>query len=295
MRAVPEAAGGTWEAEALVAEALEAPAVYRGLSTEYTDVGRLVEYLGEGLFSGVVRVNLPGREAHVVLFRGRLQAARYRVEDRALEAAEAVRSVLADSRWMEGEVWVHQLPEELFPEEWDEREPIPWEATEAQHPRPEPMQAVGAELTPVEATAGAAAPLPATDSFPQTAEPSAGPAVAEPEPARPERPGEALDVVSWVRLLESFVARFRRYRGPSAASRLEAEVNAALQGSGLRLGRGRVEGEATDPEALRLAAVRAVGFVKGTAGQAFAEQSLAVAMRDAGIKDGAKVRALLET
>jgi hypothetical protein len=295
VRAVPEAAGGTWEAEALVAEALEAPAVYRALSTEYTDVGRLVEYLGERLFSGVVRVNLPGREAHVVLFRGRLQAARYRVEDRTLEAGEAVRSVLADSRWMEGEVWVHQLPEELFPEEWDEREPIPWEATEAQHPHPEPLEAVRADGTPVEATEGPPAPPPETGSFPETAAPSAEPARGEPEPARAAPAGEALDVVSWVRLLESFVARFKRYRGPSAASRLEAEVNAALEGSGLRLGRGRVEGEATDPEALRLAAVRAVGFVKGMAGQAFAEQSLAVAMRDAGIKDGAKVRALLET
>ncbi|GBD28648.1 hypothetical protein HRbin31_00669 [bacterium HR31] len=292
MRAVPEAAGGTWEAEALVAEALEAPAVYRALSTEYTDVGRLVEYLGERLFSGVVRVSLPGREAYVVLFRGRLQAARYRVEDRTLEAGEAVRSVLADSRWMEGEVWVHQLPEELFPEEWDEREPIPWEAREAQHPHPEPLGAVRAEVT-VEATEGP--PTPETGSFPETAEPSAEPAPGEPEPARAAPAGEAVDAVSWVRLLESFVARFKRYRGPSAASRLEAEVNAALEGSGLRLGRGRVEGEATDPEALRLAAVRALGFVKGMAGQAFAEQSLAVAMRDAGIKDGAKVRALLET
>ncbi len=278
-----------------MAEALEAPAMYRGLSTEYTDVGRLVEYLGDRLFSGVVRVNLPGREAHVVLFRGRLQAARYRVEDRILEAAEAVRSLLADSRWMEGEVWVHPLPEELFPEEWDERGPIPWDATEVWHPHPEPSDAVGAELAPAEATAGSLAPRPGTDSFRETAEPAAEPGHGKPEPTRPARPGEALDVVSWVRLLESFVARFRRYRGPSAASRLEAEVNAALEGSGLRLGRGRVEGEATNPEALRLAAVRAVRFVKGTAGQAFAEQSLAVAIRDAGIQDGAKVRALLET
>ncbi|MDR7462119.1 MAG: hypothetical protein QN204_06795 [Armatimonadota bacterium] len=292
---MPEAAGGTWEAEALVAEALEAPAVYRALSTEYTDVGRLVEYLGERLFSGVVRVNLPGREACVVLFRGRVQAARYRVEDSTLEAGEAVRSVLADSRWMEGEVWVHQLPEELFPEEWEEREPVPWEAAEAQHPHPEPPEAVRADRTPAEATEGAAAPPPATGSLPETAEPPAEPGLGEPEPARAAPAGEALDVVSWVRLLESFVARFKRYRGPSAASRLEAEVNAALEGSGLRLGRGRVEGEATDPEALRLAAVRAVGFVKGMAGQAFAEQSLAVAMRDAGIRDGAKVKALLET
>jgi hypothetical protein len=278
-----------WEGEALVAEALEAPALYRGLSTEYTDVGRLVEYLGDRLFSGLVRVSLPGREAHVLLFRGRPQAARYRVEEGVLVGAEALRGVVADSRWMEGEVWVHQLPEELFPEEWDERDPIPWELVEAlPHPEPasEEAQVAGRVESALPEPPAGAAPAPPV-------EPPATAGQAEPEPAAGQ-PEESVDAVAWVRLLESLVARFKRYRGPTAASRLEAEVNAALEGSGLRLGRGKVEGNAADPEALRLAAVRAVGFVKGMAGQAFAEQSVAVAMRDAGIRDEAKLKALLE-
>jgi hypothetical protein len=281
-------AGGTvWEAQALVAEALDAPAVYRGLSTEYTDVGRLVEYLGDRLFSGVVRVTLPGREAHVVLFRGRPQAVRYRVEDRVLEGAEAARAMLADSRWLEGEVWVYQLPEELFPEEWDERPPVPWEA-EGPHVQPPP--AVEQPPAAVEA------------AEPQVLEPSPVPEPREAVEAQPletvevggPEPAREVDVVAWVRLLEGLVARFRRYRGPNAAGRLEAEVNAALEGSGLRLGKGRVEGAARDPEALRLATARAVGFLRGMAGQAFAEQSLAAAARDAGMQDDEEIRQLLK-
>ncbi len=269
---VAEGTVGGWEGQDLVAEALEAPAVYRELSTEYTDVGRLVEYLRDRLFSGLVRVTLPGREGYVLLFRGRPQAARYGVEGRSLEAVEAVRALVADSRWMEGEVWVHQLPEELFPEEWEEREPIPWEAAEALHPHSEQVAVV---RSPEEAPPVGVAP--------------AAPQAAPPQTEAPTGP----DLVSWVRVLESLVARFKRYRGPSAAGRLEAEVNAALQGSGLRLQRGRVEGEAKDAEALRLATIRAVGFVRGIAGQAFAEQSLGVALKEAGLRDEAEFRTLL--
>lgn len=279
-----------WEGEALVAEALEAPALYRGLSTEYTDVGRLVEYLEDRLFSGLVRVSLPGREAHVLLFRGRPQAARYRVEDGVVMGAEALRGMVADSRWMEGEVWVHQLPEELFPEEWDDRDPIPWELVEAplygERAAVEEAEAAGAVQSGVAEAPAEVAPAPQVEVPAEAGQ-------AEPQPPG-QKPEETVDVVAWVRLLESLVARFKRYRGPTAASRLEAEVNAALEGSGLRLGRGKVEGKAEDPEALRLAAVRAVGFVKGMAGQAFAEQSVAVAIRDAGIRDEARVKALLE-
>lgn len=279
MRAVSEGTVGTWEGQALVAEALEAPAVYRGLSTEYTDVGRLVEYLGDRLFSGLVRVALPGREGYVLLFRGRPQAARYGVEGRYLEALEAVRALVADSRWMEGEVWVHQLPEELFPEEWEDRPPIPWEAAEALHAHPEEAEGPGVVVPGPEEASREEAPAVAVDlsaQAPPPVEPPSGP-----------------DLVSWVRVLESLVARFKRYRGPSAAGRLEAEVNAALQGSGLRLHRGRVEGEVRDAEPLRLATIRAVGFVRGIAGQAFAEQSLGVALKEAGLRDEAEFRRLL--
>ncbi len=274
---VAERTAGSWEGQDLVAEALEAPAVYRELSTEYTDVGRLVEYLRDRLFSGLVRVTLPGRDGYVLLFRGRPQAARYGVEGRYLEAVEAVRALVADSRWMEGEVWVHQLPEELFPEEWEEREPIPWEVAEALHPHPEQVTVVPSpeEAAPEEAPRVGVAP--------------AAPQAAPPQAEAPTGP----DMVSWVRVLESLVGRFKRYRGPSAAGRLEAEINAALQGSGLRLQRGRVEGEAKDAEALRLATIRAVGFVRGIAGQAFAEQSLGVALKEAGLRDEAEFRRLL--
>ncbi len=272
-----DVAQGSWEAEELVAEALEVPALYRGLSTEYTDVGRLLEYLADRLFSGVVRVTLPGREAHLVLFRGRAQAARYAVEGQPLDGAEAVRSVVADARWMEGEVWVHELPEELFPEDWDEREPLVWEAVGEVQPEPaQPAAGLAGEGIPAEPPAPAA-PVP--------------PAQPPPEPAAPD-PAE---VVPWVRLLEGLVARFRRYRGPTAAGRLEAEVNAALVGTGLQLQRGRVEGEVKDLEWLHLATVRAVGFVKGMAGQAFAEQSLRVAAREAGFQDLARIQSLLGT
>ncbi len=285
---------GTWEGEDLVAEALEAPALYRGLSTEYADVGRLVDYLGDRLFSGLVRVTLPGREGHVLLFRGRPQAARYRVEGRQLEAAEAVRALLADSRWMDGEMWVHQLPEELFPEDWEDRQPLPWDAVEAVHAHPEE---VDAKAGPAELAVDVPAPEVVVHEPTPAQEVSApagpvGEQVQAPhEAAAPAQ--QTVDALPWVRVLEGLVARFKRYRGPSAASRLEAEVNAALQGSGLRLQRGRVEGEVRDPEALRLATVRAVGFIKGMAGQTFAEQTLAVAMTDAGIKDQTALRSLL--
>lgn len=286
MSAVEGVRPAAWEAEGLVAEALEAPAVYRGLATEYTDVGRLVEYLGSRLFSGVVRVTLPGREGHVVLFRGRPQAVRYRLEDRVLDGEAAGRALLADSRWMDGEVWVHELPEELFPEEWDDRQPVPWEA-EAPAPQPQAVEPPAPTVAAGEPQERAPAAAPVLRE--QTA---ATGAEGAPEALPGERAG--VDVVTWVRLLEGLVARFKRYRGPSAASRLEAEVNAALEGSGLRLGRGRLEGTAQDPEALRLAAVRAVGFLRGMAGRAFAEQSVAVAARDAGIRDEAEIRRLLE-
>jgi hypothetical protein len=255
---------GAWEAEGLVSEGLDAPALYRGLSTEYADVGRLVEFLGVRLFSGLVRVILPGREAHVLLFRGKPQAARYNVEGRRLESAEALRELLADSRWMEGEIWVHELPEELFPDSWEEREPIAWEEM---HPRP-----LREELEP-------AAPA------------------EEPEPAavavEPEPPAPALDLVTWVKLLEAVVARFRRYWGPSAAARLEGEVGGALQAGGLRLRRGRLEGQPANPEVLRAAFVRAVEVVRGMAGGTFADQSVASALREAGLRDEPAVRAAL--
>jgi hypothetical protein len=284
---VAGADGTVWEAQALVAEALDAPAVYRGLSTEYTDVGRLVEYLGDRLFSGVVRVTLPGREAHVVLFRGRPQAVRYQVEDRVLEGAEAARAMLADSRWLEGEVWVYQLPEELFPEEWDERPPVPWEA-EGPHVQLPAVEPPPAAVEAAEPQVLEPSPIPEPQEAVEAQASGGTVEVGGPEPAR------EVDVVAWVRLLEGLVARFRRYRGPSAAGRLEAEVNAALEGSGLRLGRGRVEGAARDPEALRLATFRAVGFLRGMAGQAFAEQSLAAAARDAGMQHDEEIQQLLK-
>lgn len=280
-------ARGVWEGGDLVAEALEVPALYRGLSTEYADVGRLVDYLGDRLFSGLVRVTLPGREGQVLLFRGRPQAARYQVEGRQLEAAEAIRALLADSRWMEGEVWVHQLPEELFPEDWEDREPLPWDVVEAVHVHPEEG----------EGEAGPDQVLVDLKRTPAAEATAAAPPVQEEVAVRQEAPTapaeETADVVPWVRVLEGLVARFKRYRGPTAASRLETEVNAALQGSGLRLQRGRVEGQVKDPEALRLATVRAVGFVRGLAGQAFVDQSLAAVMKDAGVKDETKLRSWL--
>lgn len=278
---------GAWEGDDLVAEALEVPALYRGLSTEYADLGRLVDYLGDRLFSGLVRVTLPGREGQVLLFRGRPQLARYQVEGQQLEDAEAVRALLADSRRMEGEVWVHGLPEELFPQDWEDRDPLPWDVVEAVRVHPEegegeagPHQVLVEQSPAPEATAAALA---------------VGEEVQVQQEAPTPPAEETADVASWVRVLEGLVARFRRYRGPSAASRLEAEVNAALQGSGLRLQRGRVEGQVEDPEVLRLAMVRAVGFVKGLAGQAFVEQSLAVVMKEAGVKDETRLRSWLGT
>ncbi|MER3455637.1 MAG: hypothetical protein C4304_01805 [candidate division GAL15 bacterium] len=284
MSEVAQPGAGTWEAEALVAEAGEAPAVYRGLSTEYTDVGRLVDYLGDRLFSGVVRVTLPGREAHVVLFRGKPQAVRYLVEGRTLEAEQAVRALLADSRWMDGEVWVHPLPEELFPEEWEDREPLAWES--AQVARLTQREEDGPQPAPE--SAAAEGPLLVLSGL--QPQPSAKGAPREPKP----EPEATVDVVAWVRLLEGLVARFKRYRGPTAAGRLEAEVNVALHGSGLRLHRGRVEGQALDPQVLSAAVVRAVGLLKGMAGQAFAEHSVSGVAREAGIRDEAPLKRLLE-
>lgn len=265
---------GAWEGEGLVSEGLDAPALYRGLSTEYADVGRLMEFLDGRLFTGLVRVTLPGREAHVLLFRGKPRAARYGVEGRNLESAEALRELVADSRWMEGEIWVHELPEELFPESWEEREPIVWEEL---HPRPVREEA---------------SPGPALE----VSVPSTTPAVpVEPPPGQGEpAPGPVeVDVVTWMKVLEALVARFRRYWGPTAAARLEAEISGALQAGGLRLRRGRLEGQSAKPEVLRAALLRAVEFVRGMAGGSFVDQSVAAALREAGLRDEENVRAAL--
>lgn len=264
---------GAWEAEGLISEGLDAPALYRGLSTEYADVGRLIEFLAGRLFSGLVRVTLPGREAQVLLFRGKARAARYAVEGHHLESAEALRALVADSRWMEGEIWVHELPEELFPDTWEEREPIAWQEAPPPPTREEPQ--------PAAAPQEAAPPRTAEPELPQPAPAPAGPVEAE------------LDLAAWVKMLEAFVARFKRYWGPTAAARLEAEVGGALQAGGARLRRGRLEGRPQNPEVLRAAFLRAVEFVRGMAGGTFADQSVAAALREAGLRDEAAVRAAL--
>jgi hypothetical protein len=238
------------EATALVSEGLEAPAVYRELSTEYADLGRLLEFLAGRSFSGLVRVTLERGGAHVLLFRGRPQAAqKYGADGVTLVGADALERTLVNSRVREGKIWVHELPDELFPESWWERHPIVVDLA-LPAPRDEPFR---------EKVVGEIA--------------SEHPGFAlERESAEQEGLGNA---EVWAEMIEQMYAQFRKYRGPGPAARLEAQVNAALGSSGARLDNGRVTGHPSESHgALQIAAVGCAAYIRYVAGLAFLERSL---------------------
>lgn len=265
------------EAASLVSEGLEAPAVYRELSTEYTDLGRLLNFLAGRSFSGLVRIMLEQGSAHVLLFRGRPQAAKkYGTDGTGLVGAEAMERTLADSRAGEGKIWVHELPDELFPESWWEREPIVADlGVPAPGDEPSHEEVVGesaseyADFTPepVEQEESVSAwTLPDPDTPGTTYELPTG-SDGTPPPAG--------DAGLWAGLIEQMYARFRKFRGPGPAARLQAQVNAALAGSGARLENGRVTGHVPGSDAaLRGAAVGCAGYIRHVAGLAFLERSL---------------------
>lgn len=299
------------EAVSLVSEGLEAPPVYRGLSTEYADPVRLLGFLEGRAFSGLVRIAFEGGEARVLLFRGRPHAAEYRVAGAELIGAEAIRRALADSTAVEGRIWVHELPHELFPESWWEGEPI--------------ALGLGGAAAAVEAPAGEVAAQPPSEPPPLDArtEAPAGPleSAGEPElraaaptgpsgtaafpvephavdstttPAEAPVSGPRGDARVWAGLIEHMHVRFKKFRGPALAARLEGEVNAAVGDYGIRLTNGKLTGRADRSQrALQAAAVACAAYIRVVAGQTFLEKSLAGALRDLGVDDADPYRQAL--
>jgi hypothetical protein len=151
---------------------------------------------------------------------------------------------------------------------------------------PEPAQGTAATdgasaLTePVPIGSGAVAETPPTDHAPPATE------------AVPS--GPVGDAKVWVGLIEHMHGRFKKFRGPALAARLEAAVNTLLGESGVRLNNGKITGRRNRSHgALQAAGVGCAAYVRQVAGQAFVEKSLSAAFRDLRVEDSALYREAL--
>jgi hypothetical protein len=217
--------------------------------------------------------------AHVLLFRGRPQAAqKYGADGVTLVGADALERTLVDSRVREGKIWVHELPDEIFPESWWERHPIVVDLA-LPAPRDEPCRE---EVVCEIASEHPGFVLERESTEQEGGEPA--PVAPDPEALRNTDGLRTADVVVapplgnaevWAEMIEQMYAQFKKYRGPGPAARLEAQVNAALGSSGARLDNGKVTGHPTESHgALQIAAVGCAAYIRYVAGLAFLERSL---------------------